>query len=210
VQIRQYESNSQKERVVKWEEGAIKKMKEGRTVLVNLKLMTISWCCVSFSYFTLTFFIKYLPGDVYMNQSISGLSTIAFLFAGPMSRRLDNKITLTLSFFIAFLSSLVMMIFIYIQNANDHSQSQQNSTNLSIFILMIRGGVNLAFCFVYVIHTELFPSSMLAISYGFCNFFCRGITLLAPIIAELENRNIPMIALTTACLLGAISSISLR
>ena len=72
--------------------------------------MTISWCCVSFAFFNLSFFIKYLPGDIYENQAVSGLSAFAFLFAGPMSRRLDNKITLTISFFLAFIASMVMFI----------------------------------------------------------------------------------------------------
>jgi hypothetical protein len=56
--------------------------------------------------------------------------------------------------------------------------------SFSLIILLTRCGINLAFCIVFVIHTELFPTTFLASSYGICNFFCRTITLFAPIVAE--------------------------
>ncbi|CDW72340.1 organic cation [Stylonychia lemnae] len=185
-----------------WNKNSIERLKGAKNIAYNLVLMTISWTCVSFSYFMISFFIKYLPGDIYENQSVSGLSAFAFLFAGPISRKLDNKITLTLSFLIATLASLTMVVFMQLGISPEDG--------LSIFILLIRCGVNLAFCLVFVIHTQLFPPNFLATSYGICNFFCRSVTLFAPIIAEVEDKSIPMYTLLAACFIGTLSSFSLR
>jgi hypothetical protein len=54
-------------------------------------------------------------------------------------------------------------------------------------LLLAKGGASLAFGFAYAIHIELFPNHFLISSYGICNFFCRGITIFAPIVAEVEN-----------------------
>eukprot|EP00347_Sterkiella_histriomuscorum_P013032 403366275 len=186
----------------KWDRNTIERIRGSKSITINLILMTFSWCCVSFSYFMISFYIKYLPGDIYQNQSVSGLSAFAFLFAGPISRKLDNKITLTLSFFIAAVGSITMIIFQQMNIAQNES--------LSVFILLIRAGLNLAFCLVFVIHTQLFPPNFLATSYGICNFFCRSVTLLAPMVAEVKNKDIPMFTLFVACLIGTVSSISLR
>jgi Na+/melibiose symporter-like transporter len=137
----------------------------------------ISWGSVSFSFFMLSFFIKYMPGDVYLNSIVSGFSAVSYLLAGPMKKRFDAKWILFISFTLALMSSLTL--FFLTQNG------WTNPDHFSMIILLTRCGINLAFCMVFVIHTELFPTSFLATSYGICNFFCRTLTLLAPIVAEI-------------------------
>ena len=77
-------------------------------------------------------------------------------------------------------------------------------------LLLAKSGVSLAFGFAYAIHIELFPSNFLISSFGICNFFCRGITILAPLIAEVENRMIPNMSMVTLSFLGFLSGFLLK
>jgi hypothetical protein len=47
-------------------------------------------------------------------------------------------------------------------------------------------------------------------SYGLCNFFCRGLTMLAPIVAEVPNHLFPLAFCVVTSALGFFSSASLR
>lgn len=77
-------------------------------------------------------------------------------------------------------------------------------------LLLAKTGAELAFGFVFVIHTELFPTSFLVTSYGICNIFCRMITMAAPIVAEVSNVAVPLAFLVGLNGLGALASLMLR
>lgn len=121
-----------------------------------------------------------------------------------MSKQLSNKSILTCSFFLAFISSTIMLFFV------QNTENGEDPSALSLIILMTRCGINLAFCFVFVIHTEIFPTVFLGTSYGICNFICRTVTLLAPLMAESKDKAIPLTTLMVACLVGTICCLSLK
>ena len=58
----------------------------------------------------------------------------------------------------------------------------------ALVLLLAKGGCTLSFGFTYAIHLDLFPSHFIITSYGVCNFFCRGLTMFAPMVAEFENQ----------------------
>lgn len=189
---------------VPWLVSLCQLWKTQKTVIYNLTIMIIAWSCVSFSFFLINFFIKYLPGDVYQNQTISGLASVAFLCAGPMSKALCNRSILVIAFFIAFVSSTTLLIVISFSTENSDTSA------LSLIILLTRCGINIAFCFVFVIHTEIFPTAFLGTSYGICNFFCRTVTLSAPLVAESANKVFPLATLVGATLIGTLCCLSLK
>lgn len=82
--------------------------------------------------------------------------------------------------------------------------------SLAALVFVTRCGLNLAFCFIFVIHTELFPTFFLATSYGLCSFVGRGITLAAPILAESENRMVPLYFLMAICFIGMIGCLLIK
>ena len=75
---------------------------------------------------------------------------------------------------------------------------------------MTRCGLNIAFCFVFIIHTEIFPTFFLATSYGLCNFVGRSLTLAAPIIAESPDKLIPVSYLMASCFIGMVVCMLLK
>lgn len=65
--------------------------KQDPTLLYNLVLMLVAWCGASFTFYLLNFFIKYMPGDIYINSIVSGFSCFAMLLEGPMQKALSSK-----------------------------------------------------------------------------------------------------------------------
>lgn len=52
---------------------------KGPNVMHNLIIMIISWTAASFCFILVNFFVKYMPGDIYVNQVISGCSAFVLL-----------------------------------------------------------------------------------------------------------------------------------
>jgi len=73
-----------------------------------------------------------------------------------------------------------------------------------------RCGLNVAFCFIFIIHTEIFPTFFLATSYGLCNFFGRSLTLSAPLVAESSNKMLPLIFLMLSSILGMVGAFFIK
>ena len=70
-----------------------------------------------------------------------------------------------------------------------------NTIVYAIFILVLKLFVCLGFGTIYVIHLDLFDSSFLGTSYGICNVASRLAVIGAPLIAEVDNKTIPLIVL---------------
>jgi phosphotransferase system glucose/maltose/N-acetylglucosamine-specific IIC component len=73
-----------------------------------------------------------------------------------------------------------------------------------------RCGLNVAFCFIFIIHTEIFPTFFLSTSYGLCNFFGRSLTLAAPLVAESSNKMLPLIFLMFSSIMGMIGAFLIK
>ena len=52
-------------------------------IFLNLVLMVILWSVSSLDYYLITFFMKYIPGNLFVNTSVSTTSElIAYIFSG--------------------------------------------------------------------------------------------------------------------------------
>jgi hypothetical protein len=51
-------------------------------------MMFLVWSAMSFGINLLTFYIKYLPGDVFNNSMVIGLAALIYLMAGPLAKKL--------------------------------------------------------------------------------------------------------------------------
>ena len=164
-------------------------------------MMIIVWTAGSFIFFLLGFLVKYMPGDIYFNSVISGLSSIALLAEGKVGDMIGVKGGITWCYFAGFLSLIGLCFF------------EKGTSQILLFacVLMVaKSGVSLAWGFAYAIHIDIFPSSFLISSYGICNFFCRGLTIFAPLIAEVENQMIPNITMAVLAFLGFLSGFLLK
>lgn len=74
-------------------------------------MMIIVWIAASFIFFLLGFLVKYMPGDIYFNSVISGLSAIAMLLQGQISDKIGVKGGIIWCYFVGFVSIVFLCFF---------------------------------------------------------------------------------------------------
>lgn len=162
-------------------------------VRTNLMVMAYMWACCSFSYYMVIFYLKYLPGNIYNNSfASSGTDCIAVLFGGLFYSKLGIKKTFSLLFSCSVIGGL-LIIFI----------GQNNESLMPIFVVITKFGISGGFVNVYISTVDVFPTLFCGTALGFCNFFARVLTIVAPQVAEREPP-LPMIVLCSLCFGGII------
>lgn len=74
---------------------------------------------------------------------------------------------------------------------------------MPFFVVLAKFGISGGFVLCYASTVEVFPTLFCATALGFCNFFARVLTILAPEIAEREPP-LPMALFVALTGLGAI------
>jgi len=144
--------------------------------MVNLFGMIMVWLSASFCYYLISYQLKYIKGNLYINGLVSSSSEIcAYALSGVLMKLLGVKYILILSYTLA-ISGMMCLIMI----------NTQDQIWLSFFILGSKFGISSAFNVAYLGNQILFPMSIMAASYGICNVFSRIITIMSPYVAEVK------------------------
>lgn len=78
---------------------------------INLVCMILVWLSASFTYYLISFQLKYLKGDMFVNGIVSSVSEIlAVTFSGIFLSFLGFTRTLTISYAIAFTGMLCLFV----------------------------------------------------------------------------------------------------
>jgi hypothetical protein len=105
------------------------------------------------------------------------------------------------SFGITFISSIFLCLF---------DKGTSHEVLYAVVLCLAKGGATLNFGYAYTIHQELFPQYFMITSYGVCNFFCRGLTMFAPIVAEVPKTLFPYLFCVCTAFVGLLSSSLLK
>jgi hypothetical protein len=179
----------------------ISKLLKDKIALYNLSMMIMVWVSSSFTFNLLNFLVKYMPGDIYFNSVISGLSCVAMLFQSTLVNKLGARGGMMASFVITVISTIWLSFFSH----------DTDAVLLYAFVLFLaKSGASLTFGFAYTIHIDLFPSNFVVSSYGICNFFCRGLTIFAPFIAEVPSAWVPLLFLNLSSASGLLATVFLK
>lgn len=139
-------------------------------IRVNLTVMAYMWACCSFSYYMVIFYLKYLPGDIYVNTLASGgTDMIAVVCGGALYSRFGIKKTFTFLFSMSVTGGL-LIIFL----------GEKVTVLMPLFVTITKFGISGGFVTVYISTVGVFPTLFCATAIGFCNFFARALTIVAP------------------------------
>jgi hypothetical protein len=73
--------------------------------------MALVWFCVSFDYYLITFYLKYLPGSIFVNSIVSSCSeALAIIFSGIILKVLSIKNSLLVTFMLSAVSCIGLII----------------------------------------------------------------------------------------------------
>ena len=168
-------------------------------MLINLILMTVFWTSSSFNYYIITFYLKYIPGNIYVNTSLACIAeVIAYLCSGFVMNIFGVKLSFIISYVLAATGGILLVIFF---NAE--------GILIAVFVLFAKFGISFAFNLTYLATPQMFPTALCTTAFGICNIFARFSTVLSPLIAELPDPA-PMSIFSIVCIASAFLPLFLR
>jgi len=104
----------------------------------NLIALIAIWVTTSFNYYLITFQLKYIEGDVYINTLVSSLSDLpARLLCAMVYKSIGLTRTFTLAFVISLIGGLALLLV-------------HHPSLIPIFILLAKSGVSASFNICYL------------------------------------------------------------
>jgi MFS family permease len=103
----------------------------------------------------------------------SGSELLAYILGGILYKKIGIRLAFCFSFMISVVGGVMILIW-----------GENNPQIMPIFVTLAKFGISSGFVIVYVSTVDVFPTLFCATALGFCNFFARVATILAPLVAE--------------------------
>ena len=164
--------------------------------LTNLLIFVYLFSSASFNYYLINFYMKYIPGNIYTNTIVASLSeATSAMLSGFIVQLLGPRNAITLCNILAGVSTIIL----WIAEKNDWIEE------VPAFILLAKFGVCSFFAMLFMSTLIYFPSRYLGAVFGICNTVARSVTILAPMVAEVDTP-IPELSVILTCFIAAILS----
>ena len=155
----------------------------------------ILWIVTSFGFYTLTFVVKYLGGDIFVNSYTSALAeVIAKLSAGGLILHTGLNRLFLVAFSLGTLGALLLCF-----------NSEGSGTFVAISVFIAKFGFSQTWPANYISILLIFPTVLNSTTMGICNICARVCTMLAPLVVEIEPPY-PMVIVTTGGLIAVVLS----
>jgi len=166
----------------------------------NLMVMATIWACTQVNYSMIAFYLKYVPGPLFLNISISGIAEIlAHVTVGALYDRIGMKPF----FFVAHSIALTGGVALLFQD------KYENAYLLSFFVLLAKYGVSMGYSLVYISTPFLFPTKVCGTAFGVIKLVGAIFSVAAPVIAELEIP-IPMSIFSICSAISILGALVLK
>ena len=170
---------------------------QGRIGL-NLFLMVIAWVTATVNYSMINLYMKYVPGSIYVNFTVSGASEIlAHIVVGLFYLKLTPRWT----FFIGYAISIAGAIPLVFQ-----SKFEDSGVLVACFVLFVKFGISMSMCACYISTPFVFPIILGGTAFAICNAAARFSSIGAPIIVEMDGAA-PMTIFSALSIAGIIASL---
>jgi len=164
-------------------------------IFCTLVLYIIFWVSSSFDYYIITYMLKYIPGNIYVNTTISAASEIAAnLVSGYLVKTMGIKSSFVIAYVCSTAGGVLMICFFSYEKA------------MAGFVLLAKFGISIAFNNVYLATPMAFPTALTGTAFGICNVVARLATILSPLIAETPFPA-PMVSFSLVAIIAGISSL---
>jgi hypothetical protein len=128
----------------------------------------------------------------------SGSELLAYILGGVLLKKIGIRLAFSVSFIISAIGGLLILFW-----------GTNNPQLMPIFVTFAKFGISSGFVIVYVSTVDVFPTLFCATALGFCNFFARIATILAPLIAE-KPPPLPMLIFTSMTAGGSVLALFIR
>jgi hypothetical protein len=141
--------------------------------------------------------MKHVNGSLIVNTLSSQCSEfIADAMGGGVYSMMGPKVSFFGMFTLSATGSVLLMLF------------WDNLSLVPVFITMAKFGISACFNMVFIASVQLIPTKLTGTVFGYSNVLARSITVLAPIVAEI-NYPTPLIINIATALVAAVASMQL-
>lgn len=161
--------------------------------LTNLMMFVYLFSAASFNFYVINFFLKYIPGNVYVNVIVASVAnSISCYVAGSLVVKMGSQNGMCLTFGLCFSASILLLT----------AESADFVSLIPFLVLIAMFGVSSAFTMLYMCTLQYFPNQFMGTVFGICNVTARSVTIFAPMVAEVPTP-MPELMIILSCL-GAI------
>ena len=179
--------------------GTLKDILKVKRHFNNLLLMIYIWIASSFGMYLITFQMKYLPGNIFVNTLVSSSMDIpAAIVGGILYSKYGVRLTLPIFYIISVTGSISLIFFGGMSTVTD-----------SILVMLTRLGVGTALALCYLANAGIFPAIFAGTAFGLCNIGAKLCTILAPLLAEVD-KPVPMIIFSVVTGLAIFAALMIK
>lgn len=129
--------------------------------------MTYMWATCSFNYYMINLYVKYLPGDIYINCLAGALAElVANASGGLFYAKMGMKPSITFLFAISAIGGFCILFL-----------GEENKFWMPFFVVVAKFGLSGVISILYVCNVDLFPTLFCSTAIGICNFTSRFLTI---------------------------------
>ena len=162
----------------------------------NLGIYIYLFCAAQFSFFAITFYLKYLPGDIFENmQAASFAECSASITMTFIVRWLGPNLGIAASFALATMACVLMMLV----------NQMESVTLIPWVVLLAKFSTTAAINMVYLNILYFFPNQFLGRIFGICGSIGKFFAIFAPMVAETPEPT-PSLTLIIACSVATLVS----
>ena len=181
-QMKESESKTRVEAKPKHCKGTITQMLEDKPLFINLIKVTLLWGLIQFNFFMKNFLMKYLPGSIFFNMTISAISEMmGIITIICLQSYFINKRHL-LMLFTAITTLGAMLLFMNLEESEFYT-----NWVIPAALLFASYGLVSTLCVLWISNNELFPTVFSTTTLGYCNLFGRFCAIFGPMVAELPT-----------------------
>lgn len=175
----------------------ILQMRKRPQLFFNLIISTICWMACSFNYFLISYDVKNLGGDVFLNLSLVAIASVAGKLVTLFGRRFVSTQIAMMGWFLTCLVFGLGLVFF------------TTGWLVSLSIVFVLMGVGGGFTLSYFLNNEIFNPLFIGFAFSVTQFGSRGITILSYLMADLHEP-IPMVLLWVTTGIALVALVFLR
>ena len=143
-----------------------------KTMMINFWILALMWTTSDINFYTINFYMPYVPGDVFLNTTYSMFSEmIANIASGVIFNILGTKYSFITGYILASIGSCLI------------TTIPTEGHMMGFFVLFAKFGIAYTFNVAYISTPRFFPKNITTTVWGLLNIVARFIACLAPMIA---------------------------
>jgi hypothetical protein len=170
-----------------------------RRHLINLCILVFLWMTASFNLYMVGFYMKYIPGSIFVSTLIACLGDIPLSIGGGfLYFHFGPRVAMPIFLTVAIVGSISLITW-----------AKSVEALIPVVVLITRSGMKCTFDSCYLANSTIFPAIFAGTAFGICNIGAKMVTIFSPLTAEVKDP-IPMVIFSCLSAVAAIMASLLR